>query len=33
MKLRTKEEEQAQFNAVLKGTMIGGAVGLLAGVG
>ncbi|KAJ3498159.1 hypothetical protein NLG97_g1345 [Lecanicillium saksenae] len=33
MKFRTKEEEQAQFNAVLKGALIGGAVGLLAGVG
>ncbi len=33
MKFRTKEEEQAQFNAVLKGSLIGGAAGLLVGVG
>lgn len=33
MKFRTKQEENAQFNAVLKGTVVGGAVGLIAGVG
>lgn len=33
MKFRTKEEEEQQFNAVLKGTAIGGVAGLAVGFG